>query len=118
MKYLLTIIIASISLSKTISQSTLEGVWDTGMENTLIHIYKSDDQYMGKVLASDNEKAPIDMQVLRNVKQVESHWEGEFFIPRFGTWMEAEFAPSKESLDVQVSVGWFKRKRTWSRVIE
>lgn len=107
------IIISFFPFLMGFSQPDIEGVWDTGRDNTFIQIYKSSGQFLGKVVSSDNEKAEPGMQVMRNIKKVKDHWEGEFYIPTFGKWMDVELMPTKEGLKVKVYVGWFSKSSIW-----
>ena len=117
MKYIL-IIISFFPFLVGLSQAEIEGVWDTGTDNTIIQIYKSSTQFEGKVISSDNEKAKPNMQVIRNVKKVGDHWEGEFYIPFFGKWLDTELRPEQNNLKVKVHVGWFSKSKTWRRKTE
>ena len=42
-----------------VAQSPIEGIWNTGKENTKIEIAAADGIYAGKIVSSDNAKAKI-----------------------------------------------------------
>lgn len=99
-----------------LAQSQLDGVWNPGVGDLLLEIRENNLGHReGVIVTSDNPDAPPGKQIIRNLTYKEDHWEGEFFIPRFGKWLEAHFYPEAQQMEVTVYVGWFSKSRVWSR---
>jgi Uncharacterized protein conserved in bacteria (DUF2147). len=82
----------------------------------VLEIYANGDSCEGKIISSDNPTATPGMLIIRNLKKEGAIWKGEFYIPRFGKWLDAEFKPLNSEMKVTVHVGWFSRSRVWVKV--
>ena len=59
MKVLTTLFLLIFSIVYTSAQQSLEGLWKTGKEETIIEISFSSEQLMGKLKSSNNDKAEL-----------------------------------------------------------
>ena len=72
------------------AQQAIEGVWNTGKENTKIEIKEgADGAYAGTVISSDNTNAKIGKQLIKDVKLVDGEWKGKLFAAKKKKWMDA-----------------------------
>jgi hypothetical protein len=115
MKYVIILIILLWSLS-AFSQSSIEGKWNTTMDNTIIEIYKNSGKWEGKVVSSDNSKAEPGKVVMRNLIQVDTHWEGEFYIPMLRSWLNAKLVPGDEEMSVTAYSWLISRTKVWKKL--
>ena len=53
------------------------GIWLTGNDGSKIETYQKDGLWFGKLVASDNENAPLGTEVLRNFSLKDGVWQGE-----------------------------------------
>ena len=104
-----------ISLS---AQNTIEGTWNTGRDDTLIETYEKDGEWFGKVISSDNSKAKIGNDILRNITESDGEWKGKLFMAKRNRLVDAVVEPSDEELKIIISGGGMKRTLTWSRKSE
>tara|TARA_Y100000385_G_scaffold289741_1_gene360177 strand:- start:1303 stop:1662 length:360 start_codon:yes stop_codon:yes gene_type:complete len=112
-------LILSLGIFVSISaQNTIEGTWNTGRDNTLIETYQKNGEWFGKVISSDNPKAEIGNDVLRNITESGGEWKGKLFMAKRGRLVDAIVEPSDDKLEITISGGGMKRTLTWSRKSE
>ena len=99
----------------TFSQAELNGVWETGDENTRIEIADVEGQWVGKILSSDNQKAIIGKVILKDLKQDDSGWTGRIYAARRQEWYDVEISPKENVLELEVKVGLFSKSLDWKR---
>ena len=104
-----------VSLS---AQNTIEGTWNTGRDNTLIETYEKDGEWFGKVISSENSKAKIGNDILRNITVSDGEWKGKLFMAKRNRLVDAIVEPSDEKLKIIISGGGMKRTLTWARKSE
>lgn len=97
------------------AQSTLEGTWQTAKDNTLIETYQKDGAWYGKVISSDNPKAKIGNDILREFKQVDGQWKGKLFAAKRNREADAVIEPNEDQLSIVVSAGFATRTLVWKR---
>lgn len=97
------------------AQASLEGVWNTGTENTKIEIAAVDGEYEGKTVSSDNAKAKIGKVILKDVKANGSEWEGKLFAAKKGKWVDAVLKVVDNQLVVTVKRGWRSKTLEWAK---
>ena len=68
MKVLTTFFLLMFSIVYTSAQQSLEGLWKTGKEETLIEISYLNEQLIGKIKSSKNEQAEIGKIILKNLQ--------------------------------------------------
>lgn len=101
---------------KTQAQKSIEGVWQTGKDNTIIHVQNIQNEWNGKVVSSDNENASPGKLVIRNMVWNGEIWEGEFYVPPLDSWLDATMEPEGNQAEVTVYVGWFSKSLTWVKM--
>ena len=112
-KVLLIALFFSASLS---AQEALAGIWLTGEENTKIETYQKDGKWYGKIIASDNPKAKIGTDILREFKKEKGHWEGKIFAAKRGKILDAKIIPEGDALQISVSAGIFTKNLKWKKL--
>lgn len=104
---------ADVAVGK--AQQSIEGIWDTGTENTKIEISQNNGEWVGKIISSDNEKATIGKVILKDLKKQNEIWKGELFVVKRQKWTDVEIVPNGNKLDLIVSAGPSSRKVQWSK---
>lgn len=98
------------------AQEAIEGIWQTGKDNTIIEIQKSANHWIGKVVSSDHEDATPGQVVIRNLVRGEDDWKGEFYVPPLDSWLDATVVPQGNDIEVTVFVGWFSKSLVWKKL--
>jgi len=97
------------------AQSDLEGVWQTGEDNSKVEVFEQDGEYFGKLISSDNPKAKIGTEILRNFSQVNGVWQGTLYAVKRDKLYKASIAPSPDTLNITVSAGMLTQKLSWTK---
>ena len=108
----LCLLLSALSLS---AQDTLTGIWNTGQENTKIEITEADGVFTGAIHSSDNEKAKIGAQLLKEVKPSGEAWKGKLYSAKRGKWYNAELKPEGNKLLVTVKAGFMSKTIEWTK---
>jgi beta-lactam-binding protein with PASTA domain len=103
------LIITSISMN---AQESIDGLWNTGKENTTIEIKN----VIGKIYSSDNLKATEGKILIKEIKKTGNSYKGKLHIIKKNRWVDAEFIPNGNFLSVTVSVGWQSKTVKWTKV--
>lgn len=115
MKTIILILFLIISASAINAQQSIEGKWQTGVDNTVIQTYQKNGDWFGKIVYSDNPKAKIGTDVMKNFKGNGNSWEGELYAPKKNKWLDAEITPSSGKLFIKVSSGLFSKNLEWTK---
>ncbi len=105
----LGLLLTSVS---TYAQHTLDGIWDTGIENTTIEIKNG----VGKIYSSDNQKATKGKLMIKEIKKTNNTYKGKLYSIKIKRWIDAEFIPKANSLDVFISSGMRSKTLKWNLV--
>lgn len=97
------------------AQEAIQGLWQTGRENTKIEISQNNGDWIGKIKSSDNEKVNIGKVILKDLKKQNEKWIGKLFVVKKQKWYDVEIIPNKTKLDLTVSTGFFEKKVQWSK---
>ncbi len=97
------------------AQQSLVGTWNMGKDNTKIEITQEKGVYGGKIVASDNAKAKIGSQLLKDIKSVGGQWKGKMYSPKKGKWFDAILKPDGAQLFVTVKAGLVSRTLEWKK---
>jgi len=100
------------------AQDSLAGVWQTGEDNSEVKIIEQDGVYSGKLVSSDNPKAKMGTEILKELSQVDGTWKGSLYAAKRGKWYKASIVPSSDTLNITVSAGIVTQKVTWKKVSE
>lgn len=100
------------------AQESIEGQWNTGEDNTIVETYQKDGAWFGKIISSDNPKAKIGTEILREFQFKNDAWRGKIFAARRGKIMDAVIDPTKDILEITVSAGLIRKTLEWSRNTE
>ena len=91
------------------------GIWLTGNDGSKIETYQKDGLWFGKLVASDNENAPLGTEVLRNFSLKDGVWQGEVYSIKRDQLANATIAPSDEALTIEISIAFFSKTLTWKK---
>ncbi len=115
MKVLTTFFLLMFSIVYTSAQQSLEGLWKTGKEETLIEISYSNEQLIGKIKSSNNEQAEIGKIILKNLQSEGNKWVGKIYAVKRKEWYSVKIVPQKEKLDLKIGSGLFSKTLEWKR---
>ena len=107
---LLFVLFSAFSMN---AQQSIEGIWDTGKENTKIKIKKTNNEIEGIILSSDNTKAPIGKLMIKEVVEKNGVFKGKLFAIKKGKWVDAVFNRKGDTLNITVSFGWMSKTVKW-----
>ena len=113
MKKLILAIILLFSFS-TQAQSSLNGLWDTGENNTNIEVSEKNNQWVGLVKTSDT-KEDIGMLILKDLKKDGDKWTGKIYAPKRKEWYDVEIIAQEDNLKLKVSAGIFSKSLVWKK---
>lgn len=94
------------------AQQSIEGVWNTGKDNTEIEIKNA----QGKIYTSDNEKATSGKLMIKDLKKNNNAYKGQLYIIKKDRWVDAVFVPDGNSLTVTIAAGWQTKTLQWRKV--
>ena len=101
--------------ANAIAQSTLEGNWQTGEDNSVVTVETAYGVITGKLISSDNPKAKMGTEILRNFKQIKGVWTGQVYAAKKDKLYDATISPDANVLNIKVSAGIASKKLTWKR---
>lgn len=107
---LLFVLFSTLSIN---AQSSIEGIWNTGKENTKIKIKKNNNEIEGVILSSDNAKAPIGKLMIKEVIEKNAVFRGKLDVIKKGKWVDAVFNRKGDTLNITVSSGWMSKTIQW-----
>ena len=102
-----------LSLGYVNAQSKIEGVWNSGRDNTDIEILEENGEWVGKIKSSDNEKAILGKVILKDLEKQGDKWVGQLFVIRQKKWVDVTITPKENNLDLIVSAGFRKKEVQW-----
>lgn len=114
MKILLTCCLLFSTLALNAQQS-IAGIWNMGKDNTKIEITSENGVYGGTIFSSDNAKAKIGNQILKEVKAVGGEWKGKLYSPKKSKWYNAVLKKKGDQLQVTVKAGMMSRTIEWKQ---
>lgn len=114
MKIVITFCLLVSALTMNAQQS-IAGIWNMGQDNTKIEITEDNGVYGGNIASSDNSKAKIGKQLLKDVKLVDGEWKGKLFAPKKSKWFDAVLKEKGNQLLVTVGSGFRSKTLTWTK---
>ena len=112
---IVSLILIGLCATSAIAQSDLEGIWETGEDNTKIEIGQLNGHLKGKIKSSDNGKATIGKVILKDLKKDGFNWTGQIYAARRGKWYNVEITPNQRILELEISAGIFSKSIVWKR---
>lgn len=91
------------------------GNWNTNKDNTTIEIYEKNDALWGKIISSENKKAKIGTNILRDFKYEKGKWVGKLYSFKMDKLVDAEMAIKKSKLQITVHAGFKKKTFDWDK---
>lgn len=113
----ITCLILTLGFFITLSAQELQGgKWETGKDNTLIETYQKEGAWFGKVITSDNPKAKIGNDVIRDVRHKDGKWKGKFYVAKRDRLVDAVLEPGNDQLSIEISAMGRSRTLVWKKV--
>uniref|UniRef100_UPI0040492E2B hypothetical protein n=1 Tax=Flavobacterium sp. TaxID=239 RepID=UPI0040492E2B len=112
MKFIIIVLGFLFTSSFMTAQHSIEGIWDTGKENTTIEIKNG----AGKIYSSNSSQATEGKLMIKDLKKEQKEYTGKLFIIRKNKWVDAVFVPNGNALTITVSVGLQSKTLKWNLV--
>lgn len=116
MKIIVLILSLFISPIVVLAQESILGHWNTGQENTVIEIQETEGKMEGRIISSDNPKAPVGKLILKDLYSDKNLLKGKLYSPKRDRWFDASFSPSLKEMEVIISAGWVKQQVNWTKL--
>lgn len=97
------------------AQQSINGIWNTGQENTKIEIKLENGMYNGKIISSDNAKAKKGTIILKDVKSIKGEWKGKLYSLKKKDWFDAILQLNGSVIVVTVKSGWGSKTVKWTK---
>lgn len=97
------------------AQQSLEGLWKTGKEETIIEISFSSEQLIGKIKSSNNEEAEMGKIILKALRSEGNKWVGKIYAVKRKKWYNVEIISKEEVLELKISFGLMTRSLQWKK---
>lgn len=115
MKQIAIIFSVLFSITKINAQKSITGIWNAREDNTKIEITEDNGVFSGKILSSDNPKAKIGKQLIKDVKPSNGKYKGKLYAAKKGKWYDAVLKESGDQLDITIKVGWMSKTLIWKK---
>ncbi|QMU63789.1 MAG: DUF2147 domain-containing protein [Flavobacteriaceae bacterium] len=115
MKVLTTLFLLMFSIVYTSAQQSLEGLWKTGKEETIIEISFSSEQLIGKIKSSNNEEAEMGKIILKDLRSEGNKWVGKIYAVKRKEWYNVEIISKEEVLELKISSGLMSKSLQWKK---
>lgn len=115
MKIIAALLIVLFTSLSTSAQSSIEGIWDTGKNQTKIEIMGTGDEILGKIYSSDNVKAEVGKLIIKDLKEYGEVYKGKLYAVKKNRWVDATFSSKGEKLIIKVSAGFRSKTIAWKR---
>ena len=102
MKVLTTLFLLMFSIVYTSAQQSLEGLWKTGKEETIIEISFSNEQLIGKIKFSNNKEVDVGKIILKDLRSEENKWVGKIYAIKRKEWYNVEIISKEEVLELKM----------------
>lgn len=112
-KILILIAISFTTIS--INAQSIAGVWNLGEDNTKIEITENNGVFNGKIISSDNSKAKVGSQILKDVKFSNGEGKGKMYAAKKGKWYDATIKEKGNELNVTIKVGFMSKTLKWKK---
>ena len=109
-------LVVALGFTLSLSAQKMEkGIWLTGNANTKVETYEKDGAWYGKVIESDNPKAKIGSDAIRDIKLVDGEWKGKIYIAKRDKVVDAVIEPSTDKLSITISAMGRNRTLVWKK---
>ncbi len=110
-----TLSICVLMFSTFAFTQSLEGIWNTGKENTKVEITEENGYYQGTIHSSNNPEATIGKVILKAGKvKNQEEFVGKIYAVKKGKWFDADFFPKGKKLTIKISAGWSTKTQEWT----
>jgi len=115
MKKFTIVLFAFFAVLSINAQDSLTGIWNTGEDNTKVEITENDGAFSGKILSSDNAKAKIGNQILKDVKFSKGEGKGKMYAAKKGKWYDATLKQKENQLELKIKAGIMSKTIKWKK---
>lgn len=111
----ISVFFSAATVAKENNTVITSAVWLTGNDGGKIQTYLKNGQWFGKLVASDNENAPLGTEVLRNFSFKDGEWQGEVYSIKRDQLANATITPSDDKLVIEISIAFFSKTLAWHK---
>ena len=115
MKVLTSLFILMFSIVYVSAQQSLEGLWETGKEETIIEVSFSSEQLIGKIKSSNNEEVEMGKIILKDLRSEGNNWVGKIYAVKKKEWYNVEIITKEEVLKLKISFGLMSKSLQWKK---
>lgn len=115
MKVLTTLFLLMFSIVYSSAQQSLEGLWKTGKEETIIEVSFSGELLIGKIKSSNNKEVEIGKIILKDLRSEGNNWIGKIYAVKRKEWYNVEIISKEEVLDLKISFGLMSKSLQWKK---
>jgi uncharacterized protein (DUF2147 family) len=108
----LGLFLTSVSMK---AQQSINGIWNTGQDNTKIEVKSENGIYNGKIISSDNSNVKKGTLILKEVKSESGKWKGKLYSLKKKEWFDAVLELKGSKLMVTVKSGWASKTVEWTK---
>jgi uncharacterized protein (DUF2147 family) len=114
MKILSTALLVFL-MSSAYGQS-IEGLWNTGMDGTIVEILEDSGICTGRVHSSEAENAQPGFVLIKDLQQSGDKWKGQLFSVKKKKWLKASMKViDKDQLKITATYGVMSKTIEWER---
>jgi len=111
--YLAVFLVASLSVIAKESPLDIEGVWNTGNNNSLVKIAINEGIMVGKLIKSDKAKAKLGTLILSDLKKQKRNWQATVYSIKRDKFFSAKVTRLGNKLLLNVDAGFFSKGIEW-----
>lgn len=115
MKIIISILFIALGSLSIQAQSSLEGQWQTGKDNTVVEIKETQNGMEGRIALSDNPKALPGTLLIKELQMTNKGFEGKLYAIKSKRWVDALFIPDQDQVEIRVKAGFKKKTIHWKR---
>jgi uncharacterized protein (DUF2147 family) len=115
MKVITTLFLLMFSITYSSAQQSIEGLWETGKEESIIDISLSSEQLIGKIKSSNNKKAEIGKIILKELRKEGNKWVGKIYAAKRKKWYHVEIISKEDVLELKIGSGLMSKSLQWNK---
>lgn len=108
-------LVMALATVTTMAQQPIEGLWNTGNENTVVEIKEVQGVLEGKIYSSDNKDAQVGKLLVKELQRKGDFYNGKLYAIKRGQWVDATFTPGSKTLQIVASAGMRSKTVEWKR---
>ncbi len=109
----ITILFAFLLGALSTKAQSIEGLWNTGQESTVIIIKSFDGKLDGRIHSSDNVQATRGTLIIKDIQKSNGIYTGKIYSLKKKKWFDATLEPKSDLLNVKILAGLATKTFSW-----